>query len=845
MTRTTKIAVCAYLIVFSALAAAAREPYRIAAPAAWVTVAAPPHADESAPVEQGQSDFLLVDQQVRVGSVTERYMRYVERLVSQESVDAGAQLSFEFDPGHERVTVHEVRVRRDGRTIDKLADSRRSLLNRETGLADGLIDGRVTLHMLLQDIRVGDTLDYSYTVERRDPIAERAYNDWYATQWGVPVRHFRLRVLNAEQRPLQARDFGKLGEPETRREGGWIVRTWEAHDLVALPNEKSRPSWYFMYPRIELTEFADWGTVRAWAQPLYAVPPGNDAQLRALIADIATGHDESARILRALRFVQDDVRYTGIEIGAGAYRPTPPTTVLARRFGDCKDKVLLFITVLRELGIEAYPALVHSSIGRGLAERAPGPGAFNHVIAKVRSKGRDYWLDATATGQGGNLESVVQADYGLALVIAPGVTELEKIPTVSSDTPTIQVTEVYDFRKGTGKTAAFSVTTQYRDDAADSMRATLRRKTTSKLGTEYQDYYHKRYAGLRGMKPLVVSDDRERNVIVVEENYEIDTPFRPEHGKREFALEAYLISERTGKPEQTLRTTPLARDFPVHVHHQITAYLPGHWNIKPDEVEIANEAFSYHSTARFQDDRFELDYRLRHTSDHVKLEALPGFLKHLERAHDDAFYTLTDGGVATAAAMKLSSAFALSTLVGLAIGGWLFVYLWQLNAPLPSPDPGAPVGLGGWMILPAIGSVCAPFVLSWAWFKWAQAVGTEAAFTRQPEDMQYLVLALGAALSAMFVASVVQVVLLFQRRNSFPRAFIIGDAAALVVSILAFLIVTIRDEPAGKAYYREIGELVKSFLVAAIWISYALVSRRVRATFIVGPRFHASTFGLK
>ena len=117
--------------------------------------------------------------------------------------------------------------------------------------------------------------------------------------------------------------------------------------------------------------------------------------------------------------MQDDIRYTGLEIGAGAYRPSPPAVVLERRFGDCKDKVLLFVTLMRALGFESHPALVHSELGRGIAERVPGPGAFDHAIAKLRWKGRDYWLDATTSGQGGTLATLAQADFGLALVLAP------------------------------------------------------------------------------------------------------------------------------------------------------------------------------------------------------------------------------------------------------------------------------------------------------------------------------------------------------------------------------------------------------------------------------------------
>ena len=101
------------------------------------------------------------------------------------------------------------------------------------------------------------------------------------------MRHFRLRVLNAEQQPLQVRDLGKLGKPETRSQRGWIERTWEARNIAALPHEDSQPNWHFMYPRIEFTEFADWDAVRAWAEPLYTVHRSDDAQLRALMSPLS------------------------------------------------------------------------------------------------------------------------------------------------------------------------------------------------------------------------------------------------------------------------------------------------------------------------------------------------------------------------------------------------------------------------------------------------------------------------------------------------------------------------------------------------------------------------------
>ena len=44
---------------------------------------------------------------------------------------------------------------------------------------------------------------------------------------------------------------------------------------------------------------------------------------------------------------------------------------MERRFGDCKDKTLLLLSLLDALGIEAYPALVNTDVQRGIRQQAP------------------------------------------------------------------------------------------------------------------------------------------------------------------------------------------------------------------------------------------------------------------------------------------------------------------------------------------------------------------------------------------------------------------------------------------------------------------------------------------
>ena len=646
MKKPTTIATWALLAATSFPAPAvepAPQPYRMAAPAPWVSLAGDIPMEASQPVEEGDSDYLLVDDQLRLATPTEHYQRIVERMVSLEAVEDSAQISIDIDPVHERVLLHDVRVIRNGRSIDKLGDARRSLLNREEDLENGIINGRVTLHVLLQDVRVGDVLDYSYTRERNDPFGERAYNNYFNTQWSSPVRRFHLRILQRADQPLQIRDNGKLAKPVVERKGAWIETTWSARDIAGVTGEAHRPRWFAFQPRIEISEFADWSAVRAWSQPMYALEPKQSAELAALIAELKSEPDEAARIVRALRFVQDDIRYTGLEIGAGAYRPSQPATVLARRYGDCKDKVLLLVALLRGLGVEAHPALVSTRLVRGVADRLPGPGVFNHVIARIRWKESDYWLDPTVSGQGGALDTLVQADFGMALAIDGKPHGLEPMPARLGIQPGEFVTETFDLSNGREKSAGFTVRTVYREEEADEMRVKMRNNTVTALGKEYLDYYKKSYDGVRMSKPLVVKDDRAGNVVTVEESYVIDKPFRKnKSGKWKFRLEAYLVSDRTKDPAKTERTTPLARAFPMHVQHQIVVKLDDSWDIDAEEVKISDPAFEYRSSVKFAKGRLQLDYQLRNIRDHVPADMFKGFAAKLSKVNDDAYFTLTE-----------------------------------------------------------------------------------------------------------------------------------------------------------------------------------------------------------
>ena len=77
--------------------------------------------------------------------------------------------------------------------------------------------------------------------------------------------------------------------------------------------------------------------------------------------------------------------------------PNDPETVLARRYGDCKDAATLLMALLAAKAIEGEAALVNTAPAYGLNE-VPTVGTFNHVIVYLPQL--DLYADPTVPSSG-------------------------------------------------------------------------------------------------------------------------------------------------------------------------------------------------------------------------------------------------------------------------------------------------------------------------------------------------------------------------------------------------------------------------------------------------------------
>ena len=798
--------------------------------------------------------YLLADRQVRVaaGSIAS-YRHFVQRVQYESQLAESSEISIDFDPSYQRLTLHHVRLRRGEHELDKLRPASIQLLQRERDLESRILDGQKTAHLILEDVRVGDIVDYDYTLEGSNPALANASFSRCELQFSVPVERVRCRLLWPQTRELKTRSFNGAGEGlESRAADGTREIVWERRHQPALKVEDDAPDWFNPYAHVEWGDAKDWAAVVAWALPLYKLPaqlgPELTAEREAIVKATQTPDE---RVAAALRLVQGKVRYLGIEMGAGSYAPRAPELVFHRRFGDCKDKALLLAALLRSMDIEAWPALVNTRARQELLGVLPSPVQFDHVIVKVKLNARNYWLDPTRASQYGTLDLISQADFRQALVIAPAVDGLEAIarPVDGLNKRRIQVS--IDGSGGSDKPAAMTVRSVYTGRVADAFRADLVRQGREELQKLYLNFYVGYYPGVSVAGAMDISDDQQRNEISLVEHYLVPELWhRPKEDKR---LQASIFSgelreflKTSGQPR---RSSPLQLVFPMDVEVSSEMRLPRHWGGKRSDAHIAGPGFEYTGTVRWPSaDKVVVVESYKSLGDEVSARETQDYNDKIGRVKDALGYTLYDvqqGGSGGAADGSGSGSggggvnwpvvlLALILCAGLARAAWS-LYRWD-PAPSPLADPQGLRGLGGWLIWVGLGLLTRILMelnellkslpaYSLSGWNNLTTPGTEHYHALWAPMLLFEL----AGLASLLTGAALLLLLFLRKRSSFPRLMVgylwAGALFSCADQLLTRLLPLAQDAKVDLSWFRVL-------VTTALWSSYLMRSKRVTNTFV-------------
>jgi transglutaminase-like putative cysteine protease len=821
----------------------AQSDFKKAVPA-WVKQLPVPTPNTD--LEEGGLQFLLFDNQIDFSRMSS-YVHVAVKLENTDKIQQYSELYFDYDPSYQKFAFHMVRVHRKGAVIDKLATHNVQSFQRESNLEERIYNGSFTASVSLSDIRKGDILEYAYSYEGHNPAFPNHYYDNQVLAFDVPVGRLHYAVTAPDKLGLTYTLRNGASKPKQEKVGATTTYTWDLSNIEPFDYYAYTPAWDDKTPDVSFSNYKNWNQVVQDALPMYTLSFEDQWFIKKVIGRFDQEHIED-RLLAAIRFVQDDIRYLGMEGGLNDFKPHSPKQIFEQRFGDCKDKSLLLASMLTEMGHKAYPMLVNSRLRKGVEHEAVSPYAFDHCVVKLLyGEDKVIYIDPTYNEQGGDLLSINFPDYGRGLVVKRGEDTLDSIQAYRK--AKTYVLDELRFEVDQNKTASLKVTSEYYGLDADNQRAYLSSRGKGDLQRDYLNYYSNVYPQIRALGDVEISDDLENNRLSVIERYEVDSIWEPEKGYKTLAITSGPFRDFTSMEREANRQTPYQILHPRNIQHQSTVYLPEEWSIEEEEHEIDRPAYAYQYGVQYTSDgrgqhMLILKHNYESKANQVNVVDYTQFVDDYEEMYQESFYSLS-----------YSDTNSLTEAGGFPLG-LMRVFLWLLYLgsfiafallarrvyrnydPAPQRWAKGITTISGWLYLPAIGLFLTPFRMLYEFVR--EPIFFESSnwlMFLSPDNPAYepgfiVVLLFGVVGNIyLFCLSILTLILYIKRRTSAPRVLIVFYSSMVVLQLLDWSIYTLVAGDLGEPMELFNRDFIRALIAAGIWIPVFLLSDKVKETF--------------
>ena len=402
-----------------------------------------------APAAKPDEDAILLGElhvtRVLPTGLSSSYTHRVVKILTRRGADAFRRQSLAWTPDRQELRVERAAVLKpDGRTVESHGESVSSASEPWYRLYYDLMARNLSFEAL----QPGDVLEVAWRVD--DTASENLLSDYFGDVTFVDETSRKLRfeyvLLVPEARGIYANAPAGVEHAERALPGGVREHRYTARDLPRIVPEPGMPGWSEVARYLHVSTYRTWDEVNQfyWRLVRDQLKPTPEIQglARQLAAAATAGKGAAipakakasagagggacpeasggpggarsacppgkmtpadpatrrALVQAAYGFVVSQTRYVGLEFGIHGYKPYRVDQVLARRFGDCKDKASLLHALLASMGIDSRIVLLRMRrLGR-IPEQPASLAVFNHAIVYVPEL--DLWLDGTAAYSG-------------------------------------------------------------------------------------------------------------------------------------------------------------------------------------------------------------------------------------------------------------------------------------------------------------------------------------------------------------------------------------------------------------------------------------------------------------
>lgn len=789
--------------------------------------------------------YVLVDEQYNQ-SKKQFFVHYAVSALTPEALTNVSQLEFTYDPSYEKAEIHSVKIIRGVEIIDKTKDLSVKVLNEERQRNNGILNSNKTLFINLSDVRVGDVLDYSYSITGRNPILSNYFNCYFSLSYSVPVGKVYYRLLTDKTDSLSFVYLNTIKKPIFSEKNGLSEYIWEIVNPHVTHTESSTPYWYNPYATVQVSNIKSWTKVKQHCSSLFKLPSYNQQKLKTIIDSITKeATTKEAQITALINFVQRDIRYSGNENGIYSHVPRDPNFVLNNRYGDCKEKSVLLNELLKQIGINAYPVLLNTNLGKTIKNQVPSINAFNHCISTFEFNKKRYFIDPTISYQRGHFKFRILPNYEYGMILnneSENFTEI--IPDLSSKSEVFE-----DFVISKNGDATLKVTSRYTGTCSDDARYYA--LTTSLYDTQesYKQFYQKYADDIDVLDTITYEDNEINNVFTTVEHYLLHKFWTASDSskiiKKDFI--PYALNSRLNYGEESKRKDPLKMAYPCNYSQTITISNDSGFNITDDEKIADNKFFSYLYISKIKNKKIELVYHFNSKVDVIYPSEYQNYKKEMDFINLNMVFSLEEKPIISDV-NNFNWMLLLTILLAVIISVFGGIYLH--NITYYTPYETRYDSIGGWLALIGFSVVLTPFIFLYSIIisliddfninYFVLYFNAESA-NFSPLYGFYLVFA--SFINCLFFAfSVLLLVHFFKKKNTFRIYFLWFKIINLVVVAINVVIIfqlygNSTNIEERNLMSKESMSLIRMIINFCIWVPYVWFSERSKHTFTSGNVF--------
>ena len=253
---------------------------------------------------------------------------------------------------------------------------------------------------------------YPYTIVFESKVKEKStafLNNWMPiTNYNVGVEKSSYKLINLTNSEFKFKSYNTDGYDLSLSEKvGKLF--FQAENLKAIEKESMSPDFLDVMPwiRVALNEFelkGKYGTCKTWEEfglwqynellsERDVVDDGTQRKIANLISGVTSTKEKVKRIYK---YVQDNTRYVGVQLGIGGWQPIDASEVDRVKYGDCKGLTNYTKALLKSQGIEAFYTVVYAGNSKKSIDENFTSLQGNHVFLNVPLEDETVWLECTS-----------------------------------------------------------------------------------------------------------------------------------------------------------------------------------------------------------------------------------------------------------------------------------------------------------------------------------------------------------------------------------------------------------------------------------------------------------------